>query len=134
MAALKTEQLECLLDCVIPNTTRPLGVFPADCIPLRRDASDGILSLSPITANATGRHPQLELGHDYCFILNTHPNNAPGEHWLAFYFNSNTKKLEYFDSFGFPVSVYEHVHSALSQSDLLRICMRVNSYESVHIT
>ena len=134
MAALKTEQLECLLDCVIPNTTRPLGVFPANCIPLRRDASAGVLSLRTNIANATERHPQLELGHNYCFILNTHPNNAPGEHWLAFYFNSNTRKLEYFDSFGFPVSVYEHVHSALNSCDLLSICVSVNTLGMIQST
>ena len=45
MAALRTEQLECLLDCVLPNTIRTLGVFPANCIPLHRDPSTGILSI-----------------------------------------------------------------------------------------
>jgi hypothetical protein len=127
MAALKTEQLECLLDCVIPNAARPLGVFPANCIPLRRDASAGVLGLRTNIANATERHPPLELDHKYGFILNTHPSNAPGEHWLAFFFNSNNKKLEYFDSFGFAISVYEHVHSAMSTCDLLPICVSANT-------
>ena len=134
MAALKTEQLECLLDCVIPNTTRPLGVFPANCIPLRRDASDGVLSLRTNIANATERHPHLDVGHNYCFILNTHPNNKPGEHWLAFFFNSNTGKLEYFDSFGFPISVYENVHAAMSSCDLFPICVRVNTLGMIQST
>jgi Adenovirus endoprotease len=134
MAALKTEQLECLLDCVIPNTTRPLGVFPANCIPLRRDASNGVLSLRTNIANAVERHPHLDLGHNYCFILNTHPNNAPGEHWLAFLFNSNTRKLEYFDSFGLPISVYENVHVAMSSCDLLPICMCVNTLGMIQST
>jgi hypothetical protein len=134
MAALKTEQLECLLDCVIPNTTRPLGVFPANCIPLRRDASNGVLSLRTNIANAVERHPHLDLGHNYCFILNTHPNNAPGEHWLAFFFNSNTRKLEYFDSFGLPISVYEHVHAAMSSCDLFPICVRVNTLGMIQST
>jgi hypothetical protein len=130
MAALKTEQLECLLDCVIPNTTRSLGVFPANCIPLRRDASSGELNI----ANATERHPLFEIGHNYCFILNTHPKNAPGEHWLAFYFNSNTKKLEYFDSFGFPISVYEDIYSAMKCCELLSICVCVNTLGMIQDT
>jgi hypothetical protein len=66
--------------------------------------------------------------------LNTHPNNKPGEHWLAFFFNSNTGKLEYFDSFGFPISVYENVHAAMSSCDLLLICVRVNTLGMIQST
>ena len=38
-------------------------------------------------------------------IINTHPQGQPGEHWLAMYF-TKTKCCEFFDSFGFPATVY----------------------------
>lgn len=34
-----------------------------------------------------------------CFIINTQKRNHPGEHWLAFYIDSN-KICDFFDSFG----------------------------------
>ncbi len=40
-----------------------------------------------------------------CFILNTHTRNKPGEHWLAFFYDSNGK-CEFFDSYGLPPVVY----------------------------
>ena len=45
MAALIIEQLECLLDCILPSTIRTLNVFPANCTPLHRDYSTGMLSV-----------------------------------------------------------------------------------------
>ena len=36
------------------------------------------------------------------FIVNTHENNKPGEHWVAFFFKSYKGIPEYFDSYGFP--------------------------------
>jgi hypothetical protein len=106
MAALTTDQLECLLKCVIANSTRVLGVFPADCVPI-----DAI---------------NVNKQHCYCFVLNTHPRSAPGEHWLAFFYNSNTRQLEYFDSFGFELAMYTHVNAALDSCKLLPICVRAN--------
>jgi hypothetical protein len=105
MAALKAEQLECLLDFVIPNTARPLGVFPANCIPLRRGASAGVLSSRTNIANATEHHPQPELGPS-----------------------------KYFDSLSFPISVYDNVHAAMSSRDLLPICVRVNTLGMIQST
>ncbi|MCG8432192.1 MAG: hypothetical protein MJA29_13605, partial [Candidatus Omnitrophica bacterium] len=32
-----------------------------------------------------------------CFIANTDASDAPGEHWIAMYFD---KYIEYFDSYG----------------------------------
>ena len=109
MAALTTKELKCLLDCLVVNSTRVLGVFPANFMPV-----------------------QSTLGaKDSCFILNTDPGDAPGEHWLAFYYNSNTHKLEYFDSFGFPVAYYHHVNDALHANHLSSICVSVNSSGSL---
>ena len=34
-----------------------------------------------------------------CFIVNTHPRNKPGQHWLAFYYDKN-KTCFFFDSYG----------------------------------
>ena len=34
-----------------------------------------------------------------CFVLNTHPRDKEGEHWLALYFNKD-KKCFFFDSYG----------------------------------
>ena len=127
MAALRTEQLECLLDCVLPNTVRTLGVFPANCIPLHRDPSSGILSTSSSTECNQEFQPHSNIGNHYCFILNTHPKDEPGEHWLAFLFNTNTNRLEYFDSFGFPLSMYTHVYEAMSSCNVLSSCVRVNT-------
>ena len=32
------------------------------------------------------------------YVVNTHPNNMPGQHWVAFYFAKDT--VFYFDSYG----------------------------------
>lgn len=47
------------------------------------------------------------------FIVNTHPSQGPGEHWLAFYItpssernnNNNDYIIEFFDSFGYNKSL-----------------------------
>jgi hypothetical protein len=125
MAALATEQLECLLDCILPYSTRVLGVFPADCVPMR------VVSVNPLiiqsnVATSMERHPQLDVNQGYTFIMNTDPASAPGEHWLAFFYNGRTHKLEYFDSFGFPLSMYAHVNASFSACNLTNIMVRVN--------
>jgi hypothetical protein len=109
MAALTTDQLECLLDCVVESsTTQVLGVFPADCVPV-----NAIDDCKQRTSSC-------------CFVLNTHPNGAPGEHWLAFFYNSKTRQLEYFDSFGLPLSMFAHVNAALDSHNILPIVTRAN--------
>jgi len=133
MAALTTEQLECMLNCVVDNSSRALGVFPANCIPIRCEASRRTCIRSNL-ATATERHPQLDENHNYCFVLNTDLNDSPGEHWLAFFFSGTTHKLEYFDSFGFPISMYPHVHAALDSCGLTQICVRVNTLGMLHAT
>lgn len=39
------------------------------------------------------------------YIVNTDPSYKSGEHWVAFYFESNSSIPEYFDSYGLPPTV-----------------------------
>jgi hypothetical protein len=135
MAALTTEQLQCLLDCFVVNTGNALGVFPANFVPIQCEPT-GTGRASQVTiqaGSATGARQKALLGanRSCCFVLNTDPSYAPGEHWLAFYYNYNTHKLEYFDSFGFPVSMYPHVNAALIANCLSSICVPANSSGSL---
>ena len=57
-----------------------LGVFPSNKLPRKR------------------RYPSS-------LIANTDPDTKPGQHWIAMYFPSKTKK-EFFDSYGMPPSFY----------------------------
>jgi Adenovirus endoprotease len=92
MAALHTEQLEYLGRhlALLPGLVDFLGVFPADCIPLQVLRSRS---------------------RDTCFIVNTDRRSLPGKHWLAFYYNYRDRSLDYFDSFGLPLSFYRYVSS-----------------------
>jgi hypothetical protein len=123
MAALVTEQLECLLDCTVDSSVYVVGVFPADRVPLQ---------YSPPTKRFTLQHglsPHFDFDRYkyYCFILNTHPSSAPGEHWLAFFLNRYTDKLEYFDSFGFQLVAYPDVHAGLNCCELIPLCVPANN-------
>ena len=123
MAALVTEHLECLLDCTVDNTTYVLGVFPADRVPLRYSPNSERFSLQ----TNLDTHTEFHTNRHYCFILNTHRSGAPGEHWLAFFLNHTTHKLEYFDSFGFPLSAYADVYASLDSCQLLPFCVHANN-------
>ena len=60
-----------------PHTRKTFhGVFPSDMLPRGR------LQQRPVS-----------------LVVNTHPHNLPGEHWLAIYL-SDDKKGEFFDSYG----------------------------------
>jgi hypothetical protein len=98
MAALRTEQVEYLLQHLAqhPGRANALGVFAADCLPPR----------SRVTSC------------DTCFVLNTDPRSQPGAHWLAFYYDSVRRQLEYFDSFGLPLAYYPIVAHSLSDRKL----------------
>ena len=48
--------------------------------------------------------PQI-YSYPCCFIINTDPDNKPGEHWLGFYFDKN-RFCEFFDSFGLSPRLY----------------------------
>lgn len=93
MAALHTEQLEYLLNHLVHRAglVDALGVFPANCLPVMRH-----------------KHSR-----NVCFILNTEPQGSPGKHWLAFYFDCVANRLEYFDSFGLPITMYPYVSRVL---------------------
>lgn len=132
MAALVTDQLTCLLRCLVSSSTRVLGVFPADCVPLRlatpasASSRQMVIMESNVVTSHEG-HSLPSLNRNCCFILNTHPNSRPGEHWIAFFYNANTNKLEYFDSFGLSIQMYAYVYSALRERDLLQICLPANA-------
>ena len=113
MAALTTVQLRCMLDSIITCGTQVLGVFPADCVPIK------------LVSGPDGKHilystdmQRVDACYDYCFVLNTDPADKPGEHWLAFYY-SQDGGLEYFDSFGLQLHVYEHVYAALRSAGFM---------------
>jgi hypothetical protein len=111
MAALHTEQLEFLLTHLAQrhgskNRVISLSVFPADCIPSIRDAQ--------------------QRAYDACFIVNTDPHDQPGKHWLAFYYDSAKRVLEYFDSFGFPLKQHSIVNSNLSGRNLKIVTVNVH--------
>ena len=95
MASLHTEQLDYLLQHLLQSSGGAVvaGVFPADCVPTLHHRSD----------------------NDVCFVLNTDRHGLPGAHWLAFYYDNDRKRLEYFDSFGQPLSLYRSVSQSLGK-------------------
>jgi hypothetical protein len=125
MSELSTEQLERMLTSIIANsgTVSTIGVFPADRVPLEMCVdADGTRTLHSRVDNV-----QLSKTMHYCFILNTHTHDKPGEHWLAFFYNCNTNMLEYFDSFGLELGAYASVHSSLDECNLLTLTTTVNT-------
>jgi len=111
MAALHTEQLEFLLTHLAQrhkteNRVISLSVFPANCIPSIQDAQ--------------------KRAYDVCFIVNTDPHDQPGKHWLAFYYDSKKRVLEYFDSFGFPLKHHSVVNSNLVGRNLKIVAVNVH--------
>lgn len=102
MAALRTEQLDYLIRHLAMRVGRvfALGAFPADCMP----------SIARFGTT------------DSCFIMNTDPRDRPGQHWLAFYYSARDDLLEYFDSFGLPLSSYPVVlHSVKRRKIRIRV-------------
>ena len=82
--ALRTDEIH----CIGKRSTEQfglnfLGVFPAD--------------KAPIPSNQTP---------PFAFVVNTDPSDKPGAHWVAVYKASRKAKLEFFDSFGLPLSLY----------------------------
>ena len=95
MAELHTEQLEYLINRLAQQSCRvdAVGLFPAN--------------LAPRIARSRIR--------DTCFIMNTDAQGQPGTHWLAFYYDCAKDVLEYFDSFGAPLSFYFNVSQTLAK-------------------
>jgi hypothetical protein len=108
MAATSTEQLACMLHSLVARDgVVALGVFPADQI------------------------PAIDRTMHCCFILNTEPRGLPGEHWLAFFYNHYTDKLEYFDSYGMPLEAYADVHKSMHSSGFVELCTPANTVGSL---
>lgn len=59
------------------------GVYASDCLPVR---------IPPLTA----------------IVVNTDPHTHQGTHWIAFFRDLNGR-LEFFDSYGCPPTVYDHI-------------------------
>jgi hypothetical protein len=108
MAATSTEQLACMLQSLVARDgVNALGAFPADQV------------------------PDIDRDVHCCFILNTDPHNLPGAHWLAFFYNHYTSRLEYFDSYGMDLSMYADVYDALRSRGLTALCTAANSLGSL---
>jgi len=101
MAALHTEQLDYLLTHLVQRLgyVDTLGVFPADLLP----------SMATLCTRS----------RDVCFIANTDPHNRPGSHWLAFYYRARYRILEYFDSYGLPLTMYAKLCSVLKSNTIV---------------
>jgi len=80
---METQQLEAALNKLATPTCHVLGVFARDQLPKK----------STIT-----RFPA-------CLIANTDSASKPGEHWVAFWFESK-ESTEFFDSYGFHPSYF----------------------------
>ena len=57
-------------------------------------------------------------------VVNTHPSDKPGEHWVAIYLKTNDKG-EYFDSYGLP-PLEPRIESFMNES-----CMNGWKYNAV---
>ena len=82
-AALNTDEIQ----CIGKRSTEQLGlhflgVFPADKAPTTTDKTP------------------------FAYVVNTDPSDQPGSHWVAVYKASPKSTLEFFDSFGQPLSAY----------------------------
>ena len=87
---MNTNQIHQVLSKLIPKRVNFLGVFAQNQIPLI-DSS---------------------FSFPLCFVSNTHPSSKPGEHWVAFYYDSPSS-LEFFDSYGLHPSIYGFNHKPL---------------------
>ena len=47
--------------------------------------------------------------HSYalCCVVNIDPSYKPGQHWVAFFREKDSKEIEFFDSYGYPPSSYK---------------------------
>ncbi len=96
-------QIEHALERLIkPSFANFLGVFSHDLIP-------PLHSITSFPAR---------------FVANTDDSNAPGEHWLAFYYE-NANHLEFVDSFAFPSDLYN-----INLTPTISNTRRIQSYTS----
>ena len=83
---MNTSQLQCILTCDPVLQHRTLGVFAADQLPVDLPS------------------------HPCGFIANTDVRSKPGQHWLAFFIQSNI--IECFDSYGQHPGIYNGVFTS----------------------
>lgn len=109
-----TTELDCLLSKSLARTkVRPLGVFAADTVPYDQ--------LSRSAPDTRTRHDNV------AFIVNSDKGSRPGEHWLAFLSLSGGNTLEFFDSYGLPMSDYPNIRAHMPTHLLSRVRKR-NTY------
>ena len=68
----------------------------------------GVFAIDQLQREAAEMIQRDNSQRDACLIVNTHPINKEGEHWLAVYFYQRRSPLTFmysvsFDSFGFPL-------------------------------
>lgn len=86
---MNTKQLEDILTRDRYTRDSFLGVFPSDALPSER------LARRPLS-----------------LIVNTHPHDRPGEHWLAIYLPDD-EGAEFFDSYGFSPEAFSFPRTLL---------------------
>jgi hypothetical protein len=113
MAALNTCEVASLLQRVahLPGRMISLGVHAADKLP-----------------SVTRLQAALQASSMCCFIANTDRAKQPGTHWVLFIASKghSAVQLEYFDSYGLPMSLYTDLYVNVSKQ-LLPLISVVNS-------
>jgi len=85
-----------------------LGVWPADHLPNASTLCNG---------SVTKRRCCYGMK---CFIANTDPARSSGQHWVAFVsYAKRPYVVEYFDSYGYPISYYKHLAAGCKQAGYL---------------
>jgi len=51
------------------------------------------------------------------YVINTHPSDKPGEHWLALY--NKPDEAVFFDSYGLPLDTYRPIQRTLSDKKIV---------------
>ena len=103
-AGLRTDQIVQVLvqSAMLSCSAHFLGVFAADQIP----SADTLIESSPSWLYRHSLHGVVK-----GFVANTDPSNAPGSHWVAFVSRGSVNTIDYFDSYGFPLSTYVVLHA-----------------------
>ena len=57
------------------------------------------------------------------FVVNSHPSNAPGEHWIVVW--REGEKVNFFDSYGIPIQMYPSVAKRLRGKNVVETSDRL---------
>jgi len=134
MVALVTEQLACMLKCVLHPDTESLGVFPADRLPLRVDDSNMLWIVDKYVDDKPSFGIEMPLDQKYAFIVNTDRHDQPGQHWLAFMYNASLDAIDFFDSFGMQLDLYANVYASLMRNNILKRVTVANKFDLQNVT